>query len=94
VTMWAGWTVTEVGRQPYIVYGVLRTRDAVTRADGVWISLGVVVVLYALLTAATILVLRSMTRRWRRADDGVGERDVPYGPARRLDAPASAGRTP
>ena len=94
VTMWAGWTVTEVGRQPYIVYGVLRTRDAVTRADGVWVSLGVVVVLYALLTAATILVLRSMARRWRRADDGVGDQDVPYGPARRLDAPATAGRTP
>src|SRR5439155_14763256 len=26
----AGWTVTEVGRQPWIVYGVMRTRDAVT----------------------------------------------------------------
>jgi cytochrome d ubiquinol oxidase subunit I len=92
VTMWAGWTVTEVGRQPYIVWGVLRTRDAVTHADGVWISLAVVTVLYALLAAAAILVLRSMTRRWRRADDGVVEPDVPYGPARRLDGLTPVGR--
>ena len=34
VTMWAGWTVTEVGRQPYIVYGVLRTDAAVTQRAG------------------------------------------------------------
>jgi cytochrome d ubiquinol oxidase subunit I len=86
VTMWAGWTVTEVGRQPYIVYGVLRTRDAVTHADGVWFSLAAVFVLYTLLATATFLVLRSMARRWRRVDAaGVGDTDVPYGPARVLD---------
>ena len=91
VTMWAGWTVTEVGRQPYIVYGVLRTRDAVTRADGVWLSLAVVFVLYTLVAAATFLVLRSMARRWRRADAaGVGDSDVPYGPARVLEANPSS----
>jgi cytochrome d ubiquinol oxidase subunit I len=84
VTMWAGWTVTEVGRQPYIVYGVLRTRDAVTRADGVWFSLAGVFVLYTLLAIATLLVLRSMARRWRRVD-AAGDTDVPYGPARVLD---------
>ncbi len=92
VTMWAGWTVTEVGRQPYIVYGVLRTRDAVTRADGVWLSLAGVVVLYTLLAAATFLVLRSMARRWRRVDAvGVSDDDVPYGPARVLDPDPARG---
>jgi cytochrome d ubiquinol oxidase subunit I len=85
VTMWAGWTVTEVGRQPYIVFGVLRTDDAVTRAPGIWVTFTVVVLIYALLTVATFLVLRSMTRRWRLADEGVEDQDVPYGPARRLD---------
>ena len=85
VTMWAGWTVTEVGRQPYIVYGVMRTDQAVTRAPGIWVTFTVVFAIYAVLTAATILVLRSMTRRWRLADEGVDERDVPYGPARRLE---------
>jgi cytochrome bd ubiquinol oxidase subunit I len=86
VTMWAGWTVTEVGRQPYIVYRVLRTRDAVTHADGVWFSLAGVTVLYTVLATATFLVLRSMARRWRRVDAaGASDIDVPYGPARVLD---------
>lgn len=90
VTMWAGWTVTEVGRQPYIVYGVLRTDAAVTHAGGVWFSLTAVIILYALVTAATILVLRSMARRWREADarDTV---EVPYGPGRTLEDAEAVG---
>ena len=40
VALECGWIVTEVGRQPYIVYGFMRTEDAVTDASGVWISLG------------------------------------------------------
>ena len=39
VALECGWIVTEVGRQPWIVYGVMRTEDAVTEASGVWISL-------------------------------------------------------
>ncbi len=71
-----GWIVTEVGRQPWIVYEVMRTEDAVTQASGVWVSLAVVLVLYTALGIATVMVLRAMTRRWRAADDV----DVPYGP--------------
>ncbi len=41
VALECGWIVTEVGRQPYIVYGVMRTEDAVTDASGVWISLAI-----------------------------------------------------
>jgi cytochrome bd ubiquinol oxidase subunit I len=76
IALECGWIVTEVGRQPWIVYGVMRTEDAVTTAEGVWISLGVVFVVYAALGVATIGVLRAMSRRWREADDV----DVPYGP--------------
>jgi cytochrome d ubiquinol oxidase subunit I len=76
VALECGWIVTEVGRQPWIVYEVMRTEDAVTKADGVWISLGVVFVVYAALGAATIVVLRAMSRRWRDAEDV----EVPYGP--------------
>ena len=61
VALECGWIVTEVGRQPWIVYEVMRTEDAVTEADGVWISLGVVFVVYAALGAATIVVLRAMS---------------------------------
>ena len=42
VALECGWIVTEVGRQPWIVYEVMRTEDAVTQADGVWVSLAVV----------------------------------------------------
>jgi hypothetical protein len=41
----------------------------------------VVVVLYAFVGTATVLVLRSMTGRWRREDHGAGDVDVPYGPS-------------
>jgi cytochrome d ubiquinol oxidase subunit I len=83
VALECGWIVTEVGRQPWIVYEVMRTKDAVTKADGVWISLGVVFVVYAALGAATIVVLRAMARRWREAD--ADDVEVPYGP--RPEAP-------
>jgi cytochrome d ubiquinol oxidase subunit I len=81
VALECGWIVTEVGRQPWVVYEVMRTEDAVTKADGVWVSLGIVFVVYAALGAATIVVLRAMARRWREADDV----EVPYGP--RPEAP-------
>jgi cytochrome bd ubiquinol oxidase subunit I len=78
IALECGWIITEVGRQPYIVYGVMRTKDAVTDASGVWISLAAVLLLYATVGTATVLVLRAMARRWRTAE--VDERDVPYGP--------------
>ena len=78
VALECGWIVTEVGRQPWIVYNVMRTEDAVTQASGVWVTFAAVIALYVALGATLILVLRAMSRRWREAD----ERDVevPYGP--------------
>jgi cytochrome bd ubiquinol oxidase subunit I len=78
VALECGWIVTEVGRQPWIVYEVMHTKDAVTQASGVWVSLAVVLVLYSALGVVTILVLRAMTRRWRTTE--AAEADVPYGP--------------
>jgi cytochrome d ubiquinol oxidase subunit I len=78
VALEAGWIVTEVGRQPWIVYNVMRTEDAVTHASGIWITFTVVVLLYAVLGAALAIVLRAMARRWRAADEE--DSDVPYGP--------------
>jgi cytochrome d ubiquinol oxidase subunit I len=90
VAMIAGWIVTEVGRQPWVVYGIERTADAVTTADGVWVSLTVVLVLYALLGTAAVVVLRAMSRRWRRQD--LADRSVPYGPRPVAGAARAAGR--
>ncbi|MET9020672.1 cytochrome ubiquinol oxidase subunit I [Actinopolymorpha sp. NPDC004070] len=62
VALETGWTVTEVGRQPWIVYGVLRTADAVNPAPGlVWGSV-LVFVVYVVLTVATVYVLRRLSR--------------------------------
>lgn len=56
-----GWITTEVGRQPWIVYGVMRTSEAVNPSPGLAAGLYVVVVVYAVLIAATVTVLRRMT---------------------------------
>jgi cytochrome d ubiquinol oxidase subunit I len=60
--MESGWITTEVGRQPWIVYGLLRVDQAVNPAAGIGWGLPVLLVVYAVLTAATIYVLRHMTR--------------------------------
>jgi cytochrome d ubiquinol oxidase subunit I len=77
VALECGWIVTEVGRQPWIVYRHMRTEDAVTGASGIWVSLTVVVLLYAVLGVGTVAALRALSRRWRREDVEAG---LPYGP--------------
>jgi cytochrome d ubiquinol oxidase subunit I len=80
VAMECGWIVTEVGRQPWVVYKLLRTAQAATTNRGVIASLTAVIVLYTVLGVATILILRLLARRWRQGDEG--EASVPYGPPR------------
>ncbi|HWN64004.1 MAG TPA: cytochrome ubiquinol oxidase subunit I, partial [Streptosporangiaceae bacterium] len=77
--MECGWVVTEVGRQPWVVYRLQTTAAAATTNGGVIASLSLVIALYAVLGVATILILRLLARRWRRA--GTGAAEVPYGPA-------------
>jgi cytochrome bd ubiquinol oxidase subunit I len=76
VAMECGWVVTEVGRQPWVVYGLQTTAQAATTNGGVIASLSLVVVGYAVLGTVTIVILRMLARRWRRGE-AVG---VPYGP--------------
>ena len=61
----AGWYVTEVGRQPYLVYGVLQTEDAVTGlpAGNVAFSLTLYAAIYAVLLFAYMGTLTLMCRR-------------------------------
>jgi len=77
--MESGWVVTEVGRQPWVVYRLQTTTEAATTNGGIIASLSIMLVLYALLGAATITVLRTLARRWRRGD--AREQEVPYGPS-------------
>ncbi len=53
----AGWVVTEVGRQPWIVYGIMRTADAVTPMPGLWVPAATFTVLYLLLAAVVVWAL-------------------------------------
>ncbi|HEY0472019.1 MAG TPA: cytochrome ubiquinol oxidase subunit I [Kribbella sp.] len=67
IAMECGWIVTEIGRQPWVVYQQFRTADAVT-TNNVVPALTVIVVLYACLGVGAIMLLRSMSRRWRMVD--------------------------
>ena len=66
--MEAGWTVSEVGRQPWIVYEKMKVEDAATANTGIWITFIGVVLLYLGLGITTILVLRMMSRRFREGE--------------------------
>jgi cytochrome d ubiquinol oxidase subunit I len=72
-----GWITTEVGRQPWTVWQVLRTTDAVTRNSGIWWTYVGVLVLYTGMTIGGYVVLRSMARRWRANEEDLPS---PYGP--------------
>ena len=53
----AGWVVTEVGRQPWVIHGVLRTADAVTPMPGLVIPFLTFTVLYCFLGAIVAWLL-------------------------------------
>jgi len=81
VAMESGWIVTEVGRQPWVVYKLLRTSDAVTTASGVPVTLVVTLVIYAVLSGVVVVVPWLMSRRWRdRQPPADGGDEAPAGP--------------
>lgn len=57
----AGWTVTEVGRQPWIIYGIMRTSEAVTPMPGIQYSFYAFTGIYIVLSIlVTVLMLRQI----------------------------------
>jgi cytochrome d ubiquinol oxidase subunit I len=58
VALIAGWITTEVGRQPWVVYGVMRTADAVTGASGIPVGYGALVLVYLGLAVGVWWLLR------------------------------------
>jgi cytochrome d ubiquinol oxidase subunit I len=86
VAVIAGWVTTEVGRQPWVIFGLLRTRDAVSpiAAPGVTGSLiAFVIVYFAVFGAGTLYIIRLMAKAPEE-----GEGDEPETPIR------TAGITP
>ena len=61
----AGWYTTEIGRQPWLVHGVLKTADAASgvSAGMIGLTLGLYLTLYAVLIVAYVWVLFYMARK-------------------------------
>src|ERR1700730_9399591 len=57
VAIETGWVVTEVGRQPWIIYGVMRTAEAVTPVTGLVVPFITFTLLYIFLAAITVWLL-------------------------------------
>ena len=68
IAMEAGWFVTEFGRQPWVVYGILRTAQAATPVPGLFISLVAFLLIYLALAVTTARLLLLFAERRRRAE--------------------------
>ncbi len=77
VALQAGWIVTEVGRQPWIAYNVMRVGDAVTHASGIWILLTVGVFVYAGVLAMAIWLLRRLAGDAEHLKEDDAMKEVP-----------------
>jgi len=63
VALIAGWVTTEVGRQPWVVYEVMRTEQAVTGAGGIPVGFAALALVYAGLAAIAYVMLRRLGRQ-------------------------------
>ena len=62
IALISGWVTTEVGRQPWVVYEVMRTEEAVTAAQGIPVGYVTLAAFYACLIAAVAWILRRLAR--------------------------------
>jgi cytochrome d ubiquinol oxidase subunit I len=76
VAMETGWFVTEFGRQPWIIYGVMRTSAAATSTPALGPTFAIFLVLYIALglTLTRLLLLLAQRERRRAAVPGSGPR--------------------
>jgi cytochrome d ubiquinol oxidase subunit I len=63
VALICGWVTTEVGRQPWIVYNLMRVEDAVTAANSLPVAFAVVATVYILLAGTVVWLLRRLAKR-------------------------------
>jgi cytochrome bd ubiquinol oxidase subunit I len=60
IALIAGWVTNEVGRQPWVVYGVMRTSEAVTGAKGILVGYGTLALVYLAVAIGVIWILRRL----------------------------------
>ncbi|MEJ2593776.1 MAG: cytochrome ubiquinol oxidase subunit I [bacterium] len=80
----AGWFAAEMGRQPWVVYGLLRTSDALSKAvnaDQVWFSLIMFTLIYSLLLILFLYLLDKKIRKGPYEEGAVEQRPVQTGMA-------------
>jgi cytochrome bd ubiquinol oxidase subunit I len=76
VALISGWIVTEVGRQPWIVYEQMRVEDAVTGAEGIPIGYATLVVVYIGLASLAFYMLRRLARQGPEPIDEKGPGEI------------------
>jgi cytochrome d ubiquinol oxidase subunit I len=88
VALIAGWITTEVGRQPWIVYGYMRSTEAVTAAHGLPLALSILSLVYLALAIAVAWLLRRLAKKPpatelepRKRRGGPGSASGPSGPS-------------
>jgi len=91
VAVVAGWYTTEIGRQPYLVYGVLKTADAVSSvpAGHIALTLALYLMLYAALTVAYVSVVFYLARHNKHADKPFGNEGEKGSQSRATEAPGA-----
>jgi cytochrome bd ubiquinol oxidase subunit I len=68
-----GWTVTEVGRQPWIIYGYMRTADAVTEVPGQFASFGGFTLVYIILAVTSAWLVHRLAMAPLRIEEVINE---------------------
>jgi cytochrome d ubiquinol oxidase subunit I len=76
VALISGWIVTEVGRQPWIVYELMRVDDAVTGAEGIPVGYATLVLVYIGLISTALYMLRRLARNPPEVEAHPGPGDI------------------
>ncbi len=76
VALISGWIVTEVGRQPWIVYELMRTEEAVTGAEGIPVGYATLVAVYIGLASVALFMLRRLARTPPEVEGAAGTQGV------------------
>ena len=69
----AGWTVTETGRQPWIIYGIMKTKDAVSPMPGLHYSFYVITAVYILLSLIIVWLMKRQIQSIQQFYKSAGE---------------------
>jgi cytochrome bd ubiquinol oxidase subunit I len=83
IAVLSGWFVTEIGRQPYVVYGVMRTSEAVSPVDGAIVALSLMAFIVAytfIFGAGSYYILRLIAKGPSRHDTAYGNHGMPSPP--------------